>query len=190
MATIICVKEARDKGYVSVGVKDGDDVCYYTVSKIEYSELGSPTRHEQIDEDTVSLLCASDERFRARKKALSILSYADNSERMLALKLSRQGFSQGAVLGAVKECVMLGYVDEMRQLTRLIPLLAAKLHGPRYIKHALMKKGYSSSDISSCIDTLVFSGEIDFKENLSRLFERYQPSDDEERRALARKYGY
>ena len=190
MSTVICIKEARVKGYLSIGVKDDSSVRYFTVSKIKYSSIGSPVRGSTVDSETLDTLTVLDEEFRAMKKALSLLSYADNSERTLRLKLARAGFSRDAVDRAVGECLSLGYIDEERQLRRLIPTLADKPCGPRLVKYTLYKKGYSPDKISEVMRMLIEEGEIDFEIAKERIIEKYAPSTDEERHALLIKYGF
>ena len=191
MARVVYAKDSRTKGYIALGINDGGEIKKLTVSKIEYSCLGSPERGEEIDEGTVEHLMELDEQFRALRRALSFLSYADNSERGLMQKLLRAGYSRDSAELAIKECVRLGYIRELEQLKRLIESYAnAKLRGPLYIKAALMQKGYSSRDISEAMSELISTGEIDFGESFRRLLEKYSPSDDEERRMLAKKYGY
>lgn len=191
MARVVYAKESRTKGYVALGISDGEELRKLTVSKIEYSCLGSPERGEHIDEGTLEHLSVLDEQFRALRRALSLLSYADNSERALMQKLMRAGFSRDSAEEAVHECVRLGYVKENEQLKRLISsFVNVKLRGPLYVKSALMQKGYSSHDISAAIEELLSEGEIDFRDAFERLCEKYSPNDGEERRMLAKKYGY
>lgn len=190
MPTVICVKETRVKGYLSIGVKEDSSVRYFTVSKIEYSSLGSPVRGYEVDADMLDTLFVLDEEFRARKKAFSLLSYTDNSERTLRMKLSRAGFSKSAIDKAVGECLSLGYIDEARQLRRLIPHLAEKPFGPRLVKYTLYKKGYSPDKVAEVMRELIEDGEVDFEREAMRLVEKYSPSTDEERRMLLAKYGF
>ncbi len=191
MYKVIYVKESRQKGYISIGlVTDGKRECY-TVTNTLYGEIGSPIKGDGLDGDTLKVLIEDDERFRALRRALSLLSYADNSERTLTLKLLRAGFSRSAVRFAVEDCVAHGYINEREQLMRLVSVLAnSKLRGPMYIKQSLMGKGYSAQDIDAAIHGLCEKGEIDFKESLHRLAEKMGANDPEARRALAYKYGF
>ncbi len=191
MYKVIYVKESRQKGYISIGlVIDGKRECY-TVTGEVYSNIGSPIKGDGLDSDTVKVIAEDDERFRALRRALSLLSYADNSERTLTLKLLRAGFSRSAVRFAVEDCVAHGYINEREQLMRLVSVLAnSKLRGPMYIKQSLMGKGYSAQDIDTAIHGLCESGEIDFKRSFQLLAEKTGTSDPEARRALAYKYGY
>lgn len=191
MARIVYAKDSRVKGYVALGIGEDGELRRLTVHKIKYSSLGSPSRGEEIDSETVRELEEADEQFRALRRALSFLSYADNSERGLVMKLMRAGFPRRVAEEAVAECVSHGYIRERDQLARLIVTAAeVKLRGPLYIKAYLMQKGYSSSDISEVTDELISSGEVCFPECFRRLCERLGPVGEEERMMLAKKYGY
>ena len=87
----------------------------------------------------------------------------------------------------------LGYIDEKRQLERLISEYAnRKLLGPRKITPRLLAKGYNIGDIKEVYLRLSRSGEIDIEENKERLLEKHLGSgrDSEEVRRILFKYGY
>ena len=93
----------------------------------------------------------------------------------------------------VREMVSLGYIDEQRQLSRLITEEAnRKLLGPRKIVPKLISKGYSMSDIREALAGLVDTGEVDFDKNRELLLEKHLglTEDSEEMRKLLFKYGY
>ena len=191
MARVLFVKESRVRGYVTVGLSEDGESASYTVSKITYSELGSPVRGSELDGFAFERLAEEDENFRALRRALSLLSYGDNSKGALFAKLLRAGFSQSAVRHAVRECEGHGYINEDAQLERKITLLAnEKLYGTYYIRARLMRAGYSLSLINSVLDRLVKSEDVNFDLNFSSLCEKMGTETDEERRALAYKYGY
>jgi SOS response regulatory protein OraA/RecX len=86
-----------------------------------------------------------------------------------------------------------GYVDERRQLERIILDEAnRKLRGPLKIIPYLVSKGYSSSEIREVISELVESGEIDFKSNARELLMKKMPdgADEDEVRKILYKNGF
>ena len=120
-----------------------------------------------------------------------MLSTSDKSARSVHRRLRELGFSEHSAGYAVEYCVSSGYLDERRQLARLVSVEAnTALRGPRYICAKLTAKGYRRADVEAVIEELVEAGEVDFKDNLERLYEKKGVTDREERRALAYKYGY
>ena len=135
------IRAARSRGYLSLGIEDGTDVHRLTVSESDYARCGSPMQGDVIDGRAYDLFTFSDECYRATLTALRILSFADNSERSLMMKLVQKGISREVAEGAVQEMVRLGYVNEREQLTRLVTREAAALRGPLRIVAKLSSKG-------------------------------------------------
>ena len=188
---IVYVRDSRVKGYVTLGLASEGEKHAYTVSLAVYSSLGSPPPRAEIGAEDAAVLEREDECFRATRRALSILSYADNSERTLTQKLLRAGFSRSAALHAVEECLGHGYIDEKKQLLRIISTLANnRLKSERYIRASLYGKGYRQSDISEAIYELCEAGEVDFAAVFERLCERLGATDEEEKRKIAFKHGF
>ena len=134
-----------------------------------------------------------DEEYRAKKKALSLLSYSDKNESGLKRRLSQAGFSKDVSEKCVEEMVSLGYIDEERQLRRIILNEAnVKLRGPMKILPLLIGKGYSSEDIRRVMHELSDSGEIDFRANAKRLLEKrgVERTDTEEVKKILYRNGY
>ncbi len=191
MARIVYIKESKVRGYVTLGVESDGERAAFTVSKPIYSEIGSPVRGTELDNDVMSRLGDEDVRFRAERRALSILSYGDNSRRALGAKLRRAGFSREAAECAVRECEGLGYINEERQLeVKILSLANVKLEGVHKIRARLLRAGYGLSSVNAVLDRLVGAGEVDFRENFERLAERFGADGDEARRELLYKYGY
>ena len=191
MHKVAFVKPSRQKGYTVIGIDCDGEIKRFTLPQIFYAEIGLPVRGEKISDAVFCEILHEDEMFRALKRALSLLSYADNNERTLTLKLLRAGFSRAAVEYAVRDCVGHGYIKEKEQLLRLVSSLAnSKLRGPLYIRQYLAAKGYKISEIDDAIDELTLSDEIDFKESFNRLAEKMGAADSEGRRILAYKYGF
>ncbi len=191
MARVLYVKESRVRGYVSVGITTDGGSVFYTVGKITYSEIGSPSRGTVLDDAVLSVLREEDEAFRAVRRALSILSYGDNSKRALEAKLMRAGFSHSSVELAIRECEGHGYINEDAQLERKIEVLAnEKLMGPHYIRAKLARAGYSVGNINSALSRMTDNGDVDFGASFDKLLQKKEIADDEGKRALAYKYGY
>ena len=191
MITLRSIREIGDNGLLSLAI-GGEESANYTVNSKVYLEIGSPSVGDALTDEQIYLIKEYDEYFRAKKKALSILAYADNNRRNLALKLSKAGFSRELCDRVVSEMVSLGYIDEKRQLERLITLEAnGKLRGPLRIIPALANKGYSSSDIREVMHELTESGEVDFRRNAKILLDKKLPvADPEEKKKFLYKNGY
>ena len=192
MAKIIYIKESKTKGYLVIGVKEGEQKTPLTVNAAAYAALGSPSLGEELSTDTYEALVRENQRFLALRKALYLLSFSDNSERNLRYKLMRAGYSRDVVDFAVSEVLRLGYINEARQLERLILTEAnSRLFGPMKIISRLVGKGYSPSDVRAAIEALRDSGEVDFDTNRARLLEKLPDGyTDEDMYKLLYKYGY
>lgn len=193
MARIIYIKEARTKGYLAIGVAEGEEKRALVASAAVYAEIGSPMRGEELSEQVLCALDGSSEEYRAMKKALSLLGYADNSARALGAKLVRAGFSREVAGRVVDEVVRLGYIREDEQLERLILAEAgSRLAGPMKLIPKLVSKGYSAAAVRDAMRSLCERGELDFEENKRRLIEKRLGEEftDEERREILYKNGY
>lgn len=186
---IIYMREP-EHGRVRMGVGDGEATLRYSVSMATVMEL-SLVRGMELDDAAISAITADDEAYRCMKRALSLLSYGDNTKGALLVKLMRSGFPRELASECVRECLRLGYIDERRQIERAVINEANRsLKGRSYIMKKLRSKGYSASDINDVIDALVDSGEVDFGESFERLCEKKGIASDEDRLALLYKYGY
>ena len=88
---------------------------------------------------------------------------------------------------------MLGYINEQRQLERIILNEANRaLFGPRKIISKLVLKGYATSKIKEVMRELSEKGELDFGENSRVLIEKKlgENPDSEDTAKLLYKYGY
>ena len=169
---IIYIRASNAKGYVRIGLTDGEQSVAFTVSKREYSEAGSLSLGDEADADTLALLKLADERYRAKAKALRVLSYADNSEGMLLRKLRLSGISRAVADEVICEMVSLGYINSRRQLEQLVKAEVNKKNtGPKKLIPKLVSKGYNKSEIREVIDNLIIRGEIDFDAARERLLQ-------------------
>lgn len=128
----------------------------------------------------------SEECKRARKTAINILSYSDNSELRLREKLTAKGFSREAADNAVEYVISRGWLDEQKQAESALRYLAeVKLFGRRRILQELRKRGFPRTVIDSCdFDSCDFAG------NCRRLWEKRGNTDDERTVAYLIRAGY
>lgn len=85
----------------------------------------------------------------AKKSALSILAFADNTELKLREKLKKKGFNDETVSAAVEAMKSYGYLNESRYILRAAEMLAEqRCYGKRRIVMELHKKGFSPELIS------------------------------------------
>ena len=191
MATVISVKPAPSKKRVQITILESGEEYTYTVTEATYKTLGSPLCGYDISVADLGTIRFEDEYIRALKKAADYLSASDKSKFALKIKLLKAGFSAEASDVAIERLSELGYLDEERQLERAVEREANyNLRGRHYIKRKLASKGYSSSAISRAIDALVGRDEIDFDANFEDLAAKKGAFSDEDRLALAYKFGY
>ena len=189
---------------LSVGAKEGktplvvitaltdDKKQKYVISEGTYREIGCPLSGEEINSENLYTLVFEDEKRRALQKSLNILTFADNNKRTLTQKLLRAGFSRDAIDCAIRECVILGYVDEDRQAEHLVMKYASELLGPYKIAAKLRAKYYPSSAVTRAMRRLEERGELDFKKNRSELLSQKlgDGASYDEKMKLLYKYGY
>ncbi len=187
---VVLIKAARSKGYLKIRIEDGEESLNLIVSEREYADAGSPLVSDDLTPDTVSVLKIADMRYTARMKALRILEYGDNSEKMLIIKLHRAGISRVIAEEVSREMVMRGFINDRRQLERLIANEVRMLRGPMKFIPKLISKGYSRSDIEIVIDTLTESGEIDIDAARLELLSKAGDLSFEERSKLLYKNGF
>lgn len=193
MATLIFKRESKDARLLLLGINEEGESARYTVNLSTFDQIFTPSVGDFLDEEQMSAIRYCDELIRAKKKALSILSYADNNRKNLAAKLHRAGFNRDIVGEVCDEMISLGYIDERDQIERLIRLEAdRKLRGPGRIIPALAAKGYSPSLIREVMGELVNSGEIDFRKNAELLLDKKLPNggNDDEKKTILYKNGY
>ena len=188
---IIYVRAAKSRGYIRIGVDTGEEQLSLVCSEADYLSAGSPLTRDEIDGDTLEVLCASDMRYKARLHALHILSYADNNEKTLYRKLCLKGIDKSVASEVASEMVGLGYINEQRQLDRIIAdEVGRKLTGPKKLFPKLLAKGYGRSDIEASVERLKCEGIIDFEASKQALLDKYEPKDPLEVKKLLYKNGY
>lgn len=190
--TVIYIKSA-ERGYLSVGVFDGEEKGRFIISEREWREMGEVRVRDEISAEQLDILTRSDMRYKARLRALRILSYGDNSKRQLSRKLYSAGVRRDIIDEVVEEMLSLGYINSERQISRLvINEVNLHLYGPRKIIPKLIAKGYDKSEVEEVISSLIRSGEVDFSAARTRLISTKLPENatDEEKAKLLYKYGY
>ena len=193
MPTVIYIKAVKDTNLLLLGISEGEETKRYTVSEALYNSIGSPKKSATLSYDALAEIYRFDEYYRAKRKALSLLSYSDKNEREIVRKLSLSGFSREVAADCAREMVLCGYIDESRQLHRLILSEAnVKLYGYSKIRARLIAKGYSQEDIKRVVGELVACGEINFNKNAHALVAKRLPEDAtlEEKKKLLYKNGY
>ena len=188
---VLFVRPAREKGAFVLGLSDPEE--RFTVGHALYHELGEVRGGDALSSESVERIKKEDESRRARKAALSLLSYADNSRRRLFEKLRRKGISAEIAERTVSDMIGEGLLSEERQLESAVLSLAEhRLFGPYRILADLSSKGYRGEDIRAAIHAAMEKGDIDFNQNLARLFEKKlgENATEEEKRKLKFTYGY
>ncbi len=188
---VIFVRPAREKGAFVLGLSDPEE--RYTVGHTLYMQIGEVRGGDALSEETVALIRTEDERRRARKAALSILAYGDNSRRRLFGKLCRKGICAEIAESTVETMVSEGLLIEDRQLESAVRSLAEhKLFGPYRILAHLLSKGYKSEQVRQALHTAIESGDLDFSENARKLIAKKLGSSftEDEKRKLLFTYGY
>ena len=191
MIKIVYIKETKEKGILSLGIFEGEEISRYALDSAFIEKAGLSMG--EIDADSYSAIKARDLYIRGKRKALSLLSFADNSKRNLLVKLLRFGLDRQTAEKIVDEMEELGYVNEDGQISRLVERLAnGQLIGPKKIVAKLVAKGYHPDAIRRVIRSLAESGEVDFSENKRLLLERYSidEGDTEEENKVLYKNGY
>ena len=115
---VIYIRDSKSRGYLKIGLSAGDKKYEYTVSEEEYKENGSPLSGDEIYDSVTLKKC--DMSYHARLYALRILAYGDNNEETLVRKLISRSISSDIAREVALEMVGRGYIDERRQLERLI----------------------------------------------------------------------
>lgn len=185
---VVYVRESKSRGYTVLGIDAGEGARAYTVETSLYVRIGAPLSSDELDERAFADVSFSDECYRATKKALSLLAFSDKNRRTLSLKLLRDGFSRDAVDAAVADMLRNGYINERRQLERLIETeIRINLSGRRKLVPKLVAKGYSKSDVEETLDELIESGALDLEAAAKELVLKKlgeSPAEDDVKRLL------
>ena len=193
MAKVSYVRHIKDTHLLRLGIVEEGEKLAFTVSEKLCFELSGFSAGEELDEYTLERIKREDEYYNAKKKALSLLAYTDNNELTLIRKLRARKISADVAEEIAREMVTLGYINEERQLERIILNEAnVKKYGPRKIIQRLASKGYKMHKIKEVLSCLTSSREIDFAKNAQALIEKNlcENYTEEEQDKLLFKYGY
>jgi SOS response regulatory protein OraA/RecX len=197
MAARILRRSVTEAGNVRLSVTveqfEGEVRRTFTVSAEDDRRLGSPAQSEEIDDELISSLAEAEGRLRATEKAVSLLSYGDNSPRALCNKLRARGYDRESAEAAVATMIGRGYIREEEQALRLAVACATKkLWGRRKILSYLASRGYDAAIARCAIETAVAEGEIDFDGIKRELIEKKLDEDAsyDEKRKLLYRYGH
>ena len=172
---------------------EGDVRRTYSLMREDYERLGSPQVDEEADDGLITSLAEAEGRWKASERAVSLLSYGDNSARSLCRKLRARGYDRESAEAAVAKMLQKGYIREEEQARRLaVSCAARKLWGRRRIVAYLCEKGYDPTLARQAIEEAEREGEINFEETRRQLLSRKLGEDasyDEKRRLLYR-YGH
>jgi regulatory protein len=83
--------------------------------------------------------------------ALRLLSVRDHTRFELQAKLHRRAFSNAIIQGVIDECQRCHYLDDGATAIRYLQQLKAKSYGPRRIRQAMQKRGFSAELIDSVL---------------------------------------
>ncbi len=191
--TVIYIRADSEGSLMRVGVRCDTEKREYLITESALLELGDISVGDNLTREMLSALEYSDSLIRAKRRALNILSYGDNSEKTLMMKLLRAGIKREIAEETVLFVKSHGYINAERQIVRLVEN-EIRLHhsGPRKLIPKLAAKGYARSDIERVLGELIENGDIDFDEEKRKLIEshRIAPSDTEQIKKLLYKNGY
>ncbi len=188
---VVYIKDSASKGYLRLGAEVDGEVRSYTVSKAEYDSLNSLSKGDNVTRDTLSFIEECDMRYRATRSALGSLSLCDSSKSALYRKLVMKGYDKKISAEVVDYMCALGYIDEDRQIERLVSSLVNQSNlGRSKVVQKLIAKGYKSQSITKVINRLAESGEIDFSAARERLLEKHSEKDENEKKKLLYKNGF
>lgn len=188
---VIYIRNSRSRGYLRIGISDGENKFEYTVSESEYRELGSLLSGDEVTDTEQLRLC--DMRYKGRLYALRILSYGDNNRSTLKRKLVSKSIPHSIAEEICTEMVGLGYINEVRQLERLVENeINQKLSGKRKVFRKLLFSGYKKQEIERVLDSLISRRVVDFEKSKKKLIIKKYPqgASEEQIRSLLYKYGY
>ena len=146
-----------------------------------------------LSDEEYNFLYLADMRYRAKLKALRVLTYADNSDLRLYQKLVAHGISREVATDTVKEMHKLGYINTDRQIAVFVKNeVKFRSTGPRKITDKLIAKGYRIGDIERVLSELVEREEIDFERAKEELISTKLTPDatEEEIKKFLYKNGY
>lgn len=161
------------------------------VSLFGGADVKVPVALTDEQSERLTFLC---EKFGAMKYALYLLGFSDKSEKALLRKMREKKYSDTACREALEVLKKNGCLNDASSCARKCELLASgKLYGPRRIISELIAKGYTRECVREALDGI----EIDFEDNLKKLFKKLTRGKaprgrDEKNKLFAKlaRYGY
>lgn len=178
---------------VRIGTQGEADRRELCISKRECDFISALSVGYTLSTEEFDTLLYLDKKNKARKRALNILSYGDNSIPMLKIKLARAGVERRIAEEISEEMASLGYISHQRQLERLISnAVNVSLMGPRKFIPRLIAKGYSKSEIEKVLRELTEKGDTNLAVAQKKLIEKKLPegAGEDEIKTLLYKNGY
>ena len=127
-------------------------------------------------------------RYEAVKRAISILSFGDNSALSLQKKLQERGVSAENAKFAARLMQKQGYIKESEQVARKARrLFEEKDYGPSRILAKLESEGYAQSDIEDAIASMQREG-VDFSKRGKEIFAMLVSRGESPEKAKAKVY--
>jgi regulatory protein len=112
----------------------------------------------ELGEEAAAVLELADQAFDAQKRGLSLLSRAEQSAYMLALKLQAKGYPARAVKIAIGRLSETGILDDERFAAAYVASrLSRKAEGPTSLASALRAKGVDGEIVKSAIAAAIGS---------------------------------
>lgn len=178
--TVQLIKAEKRKHFIAVHVlmtsSGGFESREITLPPSVWNDMGYEVPCE-ISTAEMDELYRYEEYYHCYEKALSILSYGDNSAAALKRKLKLKGFSDGAIVYASHAMKAHGYINDAELLNeRVLYLANEKLHGRRRIVSELVAKGFLRHDIEAALERC--EALISFPKNRKKLImQRYGKTD-------------
>ena len=167
MAVITSIVVYEDKHEADVTANGSS----YRITTADLSKLACI--EGECDDDVIEILITCADRLACIKKAFSVLSYGDVSEKRLFRKLSEKfdKDTSAEVAALMKER---GYIDEYAAAERFAARFAdVKLWGPERIRNELMARGYERDAVNEAV--LSLDGDA-LAENLNALISKKLPA--------------
>lgn len=125
----------------------------------------------------------------AMRTAGNILAYADNSEKMLRLKLAERKYTAQTIDRVIDALIDGGLLDERRFAENTARSLASgRLYGWARIRVRLLEKGYDGRVVSMLAAEGIEG--VDFDENCLKLLERLGGEKTRENYMKMRRHGF
>ena len=177
---------SRSTSTVKLTVRMEGQTKQYRILAADEKAAGPFAAEDAIKVEILETLAA---RYDAVKRALSILSFGDNSVFSLQKKLKERGVCDENAKFAARLMLKQGYIKETEQAVRkAVRLYEEKDYGPARIRAKLAAEGYGESDIEFALKQLRQDAAVDFAQKAKKLYEAYLRAGDTPDKAKAKLY--